>query len=65
MDEKLEKMWKEMVVAYLKLLSHNLPGSSENIMETSLMVVGVPAELRTKNLSSISQKHDRLGQFAR
>jgi hypothetical protein len=41
-------MWKETVVTYLKLLSQNFPGRSENTMETALKVAGFPAGIRSK-----------------
>jgi hypothetical protein len=29
MNEELERMWKEAMVAYLKILTQHLPGGSE------------------------------------
>jgi hypothetical protein len=37
-NEELERMWKEAVVAYFKLLTHSLPARNNEIDEIPAMV---------------------------
>jgi hypothetical protein len=63
MDNELEIIWKEVVVAYIKELSHNLPERAEkNSKKASLNITDVPTEIRTKNL--LDKSHKRLKQLA-
>jgi hypothetical protein len=44
-DDELDRMWKESVMAYLKVLSWLHLDGLKKIMEKSGNIVGVPAEI--------------------
>jgi hypothetical protein len=44
-DDELNRMWKESVMAYLKVLSWLHLEELRKIMEVSGNIVGVPAEI--------------------
>jgi hypothetical protein len=46
MNDGLERMWKEAVVAYFKVLSRHLPGGTEESHEnSSFRIPGLQAEI--------------------
>jgi hypothetical protein len=58
MYDDLERMWKEVVVAELEVLSLYLPGGTE----ASFRFICVVAEFRTKDLPNTFQNYYRLSQ---
>jgi hypothetical protein len=64
MDDKLAKMSKETVVPCFKVLSWNSPrGIKGNERKTSVRIIGVPAEIRTKHILNTSLQRYLLIQF--
>jgi hypothetical protein len=54
-NDEWERMWKEAVVAQLKVLPVHLPGwTKENPRKTLIRTVSVPAEFRTYSLPNTS-----------
>jgi hypothetical protein len=49
MDNELEKMWKNVVIAYFSVLSQRSPRETEGNRE-DLRMVGVPADILTRDL---------------
>jgi hypothetical protein len=46
---ELERIWKEKVVAWLKVLSRNLSGGTEKNHENPVRVAGLRAEIWTRD----------------
>jgi hypothetical protein len=44
-NNELERIWKEAVVALFELLSQHLLGRTEKILKTSHRIASVPAEI--------------------
>jgi hypothetical protein len=44
-NNELRGMWKEAVMAFLKVPFRHLPGGLQRIGETSVTTVGVPVEI--------------------
>jgi hypothetical protein len=63
MNDELQRIWKEDVVAYFKVLSQHSHGGTEENHELSL--VSVLAKSRIGHLLNIYQKRYRLSQLAR
>jgi hypothetical protein len=49
-DNEWRRRYKEAEVAYLKVLSRNLTGRTEETKETSVRIVGIRVEIRPRNL---------------
>jgi hypothetical protein len=63
---ELETMWKETAMACFKVRYRNSPmGTEENHEKPKSSILGVPAEIRTRNFSNTSQKHYRLRYLTR
>jgi hypothetical protein len=45
MNNELERIWKEAVVAYFNVLSRHLPGEAEENYEKSVRFAGLQAEI--------------------
>jgi hypothetical protein len=59
MNDEFERMWKEAVVAYFKVLSRYSPGG------ISVSIIDVPAEIRKGYLQNIIKKRYSLNKFSR
>jgi hypothetical protein len=56
-NNELERMWKEAFLSWLKITFQDFPQGTEwNHDEISIKIIGVPAEIQTGDLPSISQK---------
>jgi hypothetical protein len=56
MNNHLERIWKEVVMAYLKVLSWHLPGGTEENHEKCVRMANIQAEILTQNLSNMKQE---------
>jgi hypothetical protein len=55
--DELEGIWKEVVVANFKVLSHYLPcGTEENHNTPSVMIAGLRVEIWARDLPNIKQE---------
>jgi hypothetical protein len=51
MIDKLERIWKETVVA-IEVLSQRCPGDTEEPGIASVKIIGIPLEIRTEGLAN-------------
>jgi hypothetical protein len=56
MNSKLERMWKEMVVALFKVVSQHLPRKPEENREKPVRIARTPTEILTPHLPNTSNK---------
>jgi hypothetical protein len=58
MSHELERIWKEVVMAWLsKILSGIFSWDLENLQSTSVRIAGVSAEIQTKHLPDTSAEY--------
>jgi hypothetical protein len=64
MNDELKMMWKEVAVAYLKVLFHNSFSETQETTKNTSWDNQYPSDILTRHLLNISQKHYHLSQFA-
>lgn len=64
MNDELEMMWKQAVVAQFNALSRNLPAGTEGITKISVRIAGAQADIRTGDLPNASRNRCCLSQLA-
>jgi hypothetical protein len=48
MNDELDRIFKEAVVAYFKVLSQHLPGGAKENHEKTFKILDIPAEIRIR-----------------
>jgi hypothetical protein len=56
MNSELERVWKEAAVGYVKVLSRNLYGGTEENQEISARIAGLQVDLWKRNLPNTEQE---------